>query len=35
MSNLKISISNFWTGTITKLDGTMFPAFIRVTGYLE
>lgn len=35
MNNLYISISNFWTGTTNKLDGSLFPAFIRVTGFLE
>lgn len=35
MSNLYLSIANFWTGTTNKLDGSLFPAFIRVTGFLE
>lgn len=35
MNNLYLSIANFWTGTTVKLDGTYFPAFIRVTGFLE
>ncbi|CAD8043436.1 unnamed protein product [Paramecium primaurelia] len=35
MTNLYLSIANFWTGTTVKLDGSQFPAFIRVTGFLE
>lgn len=35
MSNIYLSVANFWTGTTVKLDGSLFPAFIRVTGFLE
>jgi len=34
MSNLQISMVNFWTSAGVALDGSKFPAFIRVTGYL-
>lgn len=32
LPNLYVSVVNFWTGTTTGLDGSLFPAFIRVTG---
>lgn len=36
MSSLQISMANFWTSTGTGyLDGTRFPALIRVSGQLE
>ena len=34
LANLNVGMSSFWTGTTANLDGTMFPAFIRLTGYL-
>jgi hypothetical protein len=35
-SNLHISYSLFWTGTSAQgaLDGSKFPAFIRLNGYM-
>jgi len=27
--------SLFWTGQTENLDGSKFPAFIRLTGYFE
>jgi hypothetical protein len=38
MSELHLTMSNFWVGDAVlnmRLDGTLFPAFIRVTGMMS
>ena len=38
MDHLHVTMSNFWVGDTAmnlRLDGTNFPAFIRVTGYMS
>ena len=34
MGNLQISMVNYWSSTTAALDGTKFPAFIRISGFL-
>ena len=35
MPNLAFSLVGFWTGTSANLAGDMFPALIRIKGYLK
>ena len=36
LSNVHVGISNFWTGSSSgNLDGTAFPAYIRILGYFS
>lgn len=34
LGNLQVSVVNFWSKVDSALDGSKFPAFIRVSGYL-
>jgi hypothetical protein len=34
LAGLSVSVVNFWSKSNANLDGTLFPAFVRISGFL-
>ncbi len=35
LSKLSVSISNFWTDSLTTLDGSYIPTILRIQGMID